>query len=108
MHSVFILIFALIAANFVLMIVLSFAWKKYVDHCNNNVISHCNLIEKKFQEIHGRIDEERDSLQEKIKLERSTQYESLFNTYQMFQKDIENIRDEVKDIKLTLSNGVGA
>jgi len=108
MHSVFILIFAFIGSNFVLLIVLSYALKKYVDHCNRSIVLRCNRIDQKFDEVHDRIDEEQKTIQEKIKQERSSQYESLFNTYQMFQKDIEGIREEVKHLKITLPNGVSA
>lgn len=87
---VVILIFALVGANFVLVFLLTFAGKKYVENALANFRSD-------VERIHTRIDNERIELEEQIEAERAQQHESLFNTYRMFQKEVESIKGSVSN-----------
>ena len=99
MTSMFILIWALLGTNFVLVLILAVVCKKYMDSISSNFDTQINTkmeeLKSRYDNIHTRIDNERSEIESKIEQERNRQYEELFNTYKMFQKEVDYVKNTV-------------
>lgn len=78
MTSMLILTWALLGTNFIFVVVLAIVCKNYMETISNKFRSDMKVS--------------CDDIYSKIEFEKNRQYEELFNTYRMFQKEVDEVK----------------